>query len=162
MEAVRANECRTTVKRIPKDVRREMIMLSVHYVCHTMTRVSCCHQAWEYDGGVRFLASFANHRFVNEGECILSFSDSHGPWERNGDVFLVEKTTRDCRVRNESSGGPFFPLHCPPTIDLRTEMRVPCHPLTATNHGHTHILLFTHLLRKTSVIGSIKVKDKVG
>jgi hypothetical protein len=34
------------------------------------------------------------------------------------------------------------------------------HLLKATDHGHMNQLCFTHLLRKTSVIGSIKVKGQ--
>jgi hypothetical protein len=36
-------------------------------------------------------------------------------------------------------------------------MRVSCYPLKANDHGHTNILLFTQLLRKTSVIDRVKV-----
>jgi hypothetical protein len=61
----------------------------------------------------------------------------------------VEKTTRDSRMRIGSKSVPFF-IACvvrKPSL-FQTRKRVVCHPLTATDHGYTIILLFTHLLRK--------------
>jgi hypothetical protein len=54
----------------------------------------------------------------------------------------------------------FFAWHRMQPIALRTRVRVSYHPLKATDHGHMNILLFTHLLRKTPVIDSIKVKGQ--
>jgi hypothetical protein len=61
-----------------------------------------------------------------------------------------------------SGGGPVFFSHRHHTIVSHTKQCVSYYPLTATDHGHTMQLFFTHLLRKTSVIDPIKVKKRKG
>jgi hypothetical protein len=41
-------------------------------------------------------------------------------------------------------------------------MRVPCHPLKATDHAHSILLSFTQLLGKTLAIDQVKVKVREG
>jgi hypothetical protein len=62
------------------------------------------------------------------------------------------------RGRDRVGRPSFFFLHRPSTIALRTRMCVSYHPLKATDHGHTKLLMYTHLLRKTSVIDRVKVE----
>jgi hypothetical protein len=57
---------------------------------------------------------------------------------------------------------PFFRLHRPRIIAFHTGICVLRCLTRATDHRHMNLLLFTHLLRKTSVIGWTKVKGSGG
>jgi hypothetical protein len=72
--------------------------------------------------------------------------------------FLLSRQRTDTRYRLSWVSNLFY-LHPERAIALRTRKHVPCHLLTVTNHGHTILLLFTQLLRKTSVIGRVKVGE---
>jgi hypothetical protein len=56
----------------------------------------------------------------------------------------------------------FFFSHRHHTIALHARQSASYHSLTATDYGHTMQLLFTHLLRKTSVTDRVKVKGRMG
>jgi hypothetical protein len=75
----------------------------------------------------------------------------------------AQKTTHECRERRLSLATYlFFGLASCANHRLQTWTRVSRYTSTATDYGHTNLLLFTHLLRKTSAIDRTKAQGRMG